>query len=444
MGEGDLKRNDLAFVNCTVINGYPTAKPLENAAVLVKNLSSEDERIGKILKVGKEGEIAIPSGFKIIDLQRKFVLPGLINAHVHLIGSGKPRKMVSNEKSMKRLVKLARTWLGRKVAIRMMRKNITNAINAGVTTIRAMGDPHYYDVRIRKDIESGKCLGPRLLVAGLPLCVTGGHGSVMAHIVDSPTESRRAVRKNLREEVDCLKLIATGGVMDARKVGEAGRPQMTVEEISAACDEAHRAGLLVAAHAESTTGVKESLLGGVDTIEHGADLDDECINLFKHNQKSLRGFSALIPTLSAGIAVSGLSREKTKITDIQRENAHHIKEGCIKGLQRALQEGIKVGIGTDASIPYVTHYNVWKELDYFIRYGNLTPQQAISIASLGNAEILGIDNETGTIEVGKSADFFIVDGNPLEDISVLAQPTMVVIFGQLIEKPKIKPIKAIN
>jgi imidazolonepropionase-like amidohydrolase len=232
--------------------------------------------------------------------------------------------------------------------------------------------------------------------------------------------------------------------MDARMVGEAGRPQMTIEEIEVACTEAHRGGLLIATHCESTVGMKEALLGGIDTIEHGAEITDELVSLFKNNSKSLRGYTSIIPTISAGMGLSTLPIKVTKITQVKFENAKLIEIGMIKGLQRAYKEGIKFGVGTDASVPYVPHYEVWKELKYLIKYTGMKTKEAIFYATKNNAEIIGIDKITGSIEVGKSADLQVVVGNPLEDIDYLGKVSKVLIRGNIIKNPKFKKIKKLK
>jgi len=229
--------------------------------------------------------------------------------------------------------------------------------------------------------------------------------------------------------------------MDSIKVGEAGRPQMTIEEIETACFEAHRGGILVATHCESTHGIKEALLGGVDSIEHGAEIPDELVPLFKKNPKSLRGFTTLTSTVSAGMGMAVLSKEETKITDVKKENAVLIEKGMINGLQKAYKEGIKLTVGTDASVPYSTHYNVWKELKYFMKYTGMSAQEAIHYATKGNADNIGIGDVTGSIEVGKFADIQVVQSNPLKNIDSLGNVSMVFIKGHQIKNPKVKKVK---
>jgi imidazolonepropionase-like amidohydrolase len=238
--------------------------------------------------------------------------------------------------------------------------------------------------------------------------------------------------------------MSTGGVMDAKKVGEAGRAQMTIEEIETACFEAHRGKIPVAAHCESTKGIEEALKGGIDTIEHGAEIPDELVSLFKDNPKALKGYTVLTPTLCAGMGLSTFPIKETKITQVKFENAILIETGMIKGLQKAYKEGIKFCVGTDSSVPYSTHYEVWKELKYYMKYTDMKAQEAIYFATKNNAELIGIDDITGSIEVGKSADLQVVPGNPLEDINYLGQVSKVVIRGHLIKNPKIKKVKKLK
>jgi imidazolonepropionase-like amidohydrolase len=439
---------NLALVNCHVVDGQRDSPLIEDAVVLIQNVAAEGEVPGRIAAVGPADEVPVPAGYEVLDLGGRTVLPGLINAHCHLVASGQPMKLFrlasENEGLMHRLVGLLRTRPGRWLVMRMMTANAQNALHAGVTTLRSMGDLAYLDVELRKKIERGTVLGPRLLVPGHAVVPTGGHGGYLGAAVDSPTEVKRLVRANLREEVDWIKIISTGGVMDARRVGEAGQPQMTVEEIEAACTTAHRGGIMVAAHCESTQGLREALRGGVDTIEHGAEIPDELVPIFKDNPASLRGYTALVPTLYPVMALATLPIETTLISQMSFENAQLVGRGMIKGLQRAYRAGIALAVGTDASVPFVPHYDLWKELRYFLHYTDMAPQEAIHLATLGTARVLGIDDETGSIEVGKSADLQVVNGNPLAEIDALGRVSHVVIRGRLIDEPRVKRIAALD
>ncbi|MFX1495284.1 MAG: amidohydrolase family protein [Promethearchaeota archaeon] len=438
-------KSNLALINCSIIDGNRDSGVIDNGVILIKNIGEKDEKTGIIIAVGSINGEKIPEGYRQVDLKGAYVLPGLINAHCHLTGSGKPTRLMKlSDETMEKLIKFLGTSLGKLILLNMMRKNAFIALNAGVTTLRSMGDPHYIDLKLRDKINKGKILGPNLICAGKGICVTGGHGGAMTYVADSIPEIRKAIRKNLRKRVDFIKILSTGGVMDARKVGEAGRPQMTIEEIETACFEAHRGGLLVATHCESTEGIKEALQGGVDSIEHGAEITDDLVPLFKDNPKSLRGFTVLTPTITAGMGLATLSIADTKILPESFENAKIVEKGMIYALQKAYIEGINISCGTDASVPYSTQYELWKELKYYLKYTKLTPQEAIYYATKGNAKNIGIDNFTGSIETGKSADLIVVPGNPIENIEFLGQVTMVIIRGNLIKRPKVKKIKKLK
>ncbi|MHA1342737.1 MAG: amidohydrolase family protein, partial [Promethearchaeota archaeon] len=185
-------------------------------------------------------------------------------------------------------------------------------------------------------------------------------------------------------------------------------------------------------------------LGGVDTIEHGAEIPDDLVDLFKDNPKSLRGYTALIPTISAAMGLATLPIKLTKITKVKKENAKIIETRMIKGFQKAYKSGIKIGCGTDSSVTFCPHYDVWKELKYYLKYSDMSSKEAIYIATKCTAEILGIEDITGSIEVGKSADLIVVMKNPLDNIEVLKQVNKVIIRGYLIDKPKVKKIKIIE
>jgi imidazolonepropionase-like amidohydrolase len=227
-------------------------------------------------------------------------------------------------------------------------------------------------------------------------------------------------------------------VTDARAVGEAGRPQMTEEEMAAICDEAHRAGILVAAHAESLEGVKDALRAGADTIEHGSEMDAEVIELFRDNPRSLRGYSALVPTLMAALPLVKLDQAVTGVSGIVRENARIILDRIIAAIKDAAANDIPIGMGTDSALTYVTHYNTWRELDYVVRYGGLSPARAFHAATAANARILGLDEVTGSVEPGKAADLVVLRANPLDDFRALASPVMVIARGTVIDSPAVE------
>ncbi|MEJ8305534.1 amidohydrolase family protein [Saccharibacillus sacchari] len=427
-----------ALTHCTIIHGHASIPPEPDMTILI----GED---GNILNVGKTNELPPHADCEVINLGGKFVMPGLINAHVHLFSDGKPMQLSVGENLLNAGVKLLGTGLGKRILIKRMRKNAETALQSGVTTMRSVGEFFYQDVKLRDLIQNGKAQGPRLMVSGFFLSVTGGHGApFLALEGDSPWEGRKNVRKNVRGGVDWIKICTTGGVTDAKALGEAGRLQMTEDEVTAICDEAHKIGLMVAAHAESPEGVRVALRGGVDTIEHGAAMDAETISLFKNNPRSLRGYSSLIPTLQAGYPTALLDRDLTNVSDTVYGNACLIYEHMLKGFRQALEHGITIGIGTDAAMSYVTHYNLWRELDHMIRFAGITTMKAIDLVTRSNAEILGLGDDRGTIDRGKKADLLVLEQNPLENIRALADPYQVMLNGAFVEKRTVRKIPEVD
>ena len=226
--------------------------------------------------------------------------------------------------------------------------------------------------------------------------------------------------------------------MDAERKGDPGVLRMKPEIIRAACNEAHRLGYPVAAHVESTEGVLQALRGGVDTIEHGAMPTNEIMDLFHSKGASL------ITTISPVLPLAMLDPGKTHVRSMDKYNAMIVLRGIVECSRRALRGGIPVGLGTDTGCPFVTHYNMWRELQYFVNFCDVSNSFALYTATLRNAEIAGISDETGSIQVGKTADFLITGNNPLEDLRALKDPKTVVRGGIRIEEPKNRKDKEIE
>ena len=203
---------------------------------------------------------------------------------------------------------------------------------------------------------------------------------------------------------------------------------MPLDIAQAVCDEAHKLGLRTSAHIESTEGVEVGLKAGVDTIEHGAPLTDELLKLFKKN--GLGNASSLTCTLSPALPFAVLSPEKTHSTHVQKANGRVVYEGVATATRQALANGIPVGLGTDSACPFVTHYDMWREVVYFQRHTGVTPEFALHTATLKNAQLLGVANETGSIETGKSADLIVLDANPLNDLCALRNVEQVYMAGK--------------
>ena len=388
----------------------------------------------------------IPAGYRSIDAQGRYIMPGLINAHVHVFGSGRRLSSNMGDKSPQKTLKhFTATVLGRAMIRRLTRYNIRQQLLSGVTTVRTLGDIAYDSADLRDDIQDGTVTGPRILASGPLLSAPGGHGAPLIALECPDEESALAnVHMLLDNRANAVKIAATGGVIDSQEADEAGRPQMIEILMRIISTEAHKAGFIVAAHAHSLEGVKAALRAGVDTIEHGSDLDKEAVALFRHNPGSLKGYSALIPTLSTILAMVSLDQDKIGINDTARANAERIAEHMLAGYREAVAKNLHIGVGTDAAMPYVTQYNTWRELDFLVRYTGMTPAQAIYAATAGNAEILNISDVTGSLDEGLSADLLVTEGNPLENLRTLNNPSLVVTHGIPVWRPHARHIAEID
>ena len=414
-----------ALTNCTVLNGTENMQPQENVTVII-----EDE---KIVSIGH----SIPGDCRLIDLRGRYLIPGLINMHVHLPGNGAPKETSKqNAKSVKMLMENPIT---RYIVFKMCAGYAKTELLSGVTTLRTVGGLLNIDSKIRDRINSGKMTGPRMLVSNMAISVPGGHmADVLAYPAHSEEECRTLVQKIAETKPDLIKLMITGGVLDATVKGEPGILKMPPEFVRACCDEAHKLGFHVAAHVESPEGVRVALENGVDTIEHGAAADEKIVELFKkHNAADICTVSPAIPLAHFGDSISNS-------TELTRFNGNVVLEGIISCAKAAREAGIPVGLGTDTACPFVTHYDMWRELHYFHKYVGVSKKEALHTATLKNAEILGIDNITGSIEVGKCADLVAVDKNPIEDLTTLRAPYMVATRGKIIIQPKVKKFENVE
>ena len=421
------------FTHATVLDGTEHMEPQANMTVVVDDG-------GRIDKVGPAAATVGPLGAREIDLAGAYLMPGLVNAHVHLCGSGKP---MSAGGAGDLIDKVVGNPVGRWYLRRTLKQHAQVQLASGVTTVRSVGDPGFADVDVRDAINTGKYPGPRLLTSGVGVTVPGGHGAgLFAHIAKTPEEAREIVRTCFAHNCDLVKLFITGGVFDAEVEGEPGVLRMSPEIARAAVEEAHKLGMPVAAHIESAEGVRVGLEAGVDTIEHGAELDDELIALFKRNGAGRS--SSLTCTVSPALPFVELSPEKTKSTEVQKVNGRIVYEGIVRAAQQALAAGIPVGLGTDSSCPYITHYDMWREVVYFECLVGASRQLALHTATLGNARILGLGDETGSIEEGKAADLIVTAENPLENLEALRNVGLVMVRGILDEQPRVKHLPELD
>ena len=371
------------------------------------------------------------SGYEEIDLQGKYILPGLVNMHVHLAGNGKPQKKQRDNEAL--VKKIMSNGLTKAIAYRMVCGFAKDELYSGVTTIRTVGGLGDFDTRLRDDIAAGKKPGPRILAANEGISVPGGHmaGSV-AIAAGSIDEALQHLETAKVQKVDLVKIMITGGVLDAKEKGVPGELKMAPEMVKAVCDKAHSMGYKVAAHVESPEGVKVALKNGVDSIEHGAKTDEEMIDLFKkHN-------AFVCTTLSPALPYALFDRSITNASEVEQFNGNVVFEGIIDCAKAAIANDIPVVLGNDVGCPWITQYDFWRELYYFHKYVGVSNAFALYTATSRGAEMAGIGDVTGTLEPGKCADMIVVEKNPLEDLRVLRNVDMVVAQGRVIRNPKIK------
>lgn len=340
------------------------------------------------------------------DVSAACVTPGLVNAHVHLEASGQPDLMAEYfaSTSNQRLLHAV--------------ENARKSVAAGVTTVRDVGSSNAIAQDVRDAIVAGRIPGPRMRAAGAVICMTGGHGWPLGRMVDSPWEARKAVREQLWAGADCIKLIATGGVLTKGAVP--GNAQLTPEELEAAIDEAHRHGLRVASHAIGTLGIKNALRAGVDSIEHGHMLDDEAIELFRE-----RG-TFLVPTLTAPTCILAHLEDGTQ-PQFVLDKARVVNEAMLTNVRRAFEGGIRIAGGSDAGTPFNYHENYAFEVELMWSMLGMTPQQALHAATAVAAELIGLHR--GILAVGEPADLLLLPRDAGEDVRALREPEAVIKGG---------------
>lgn len=416
-----------AFDNANLLDGTKDMRVQPGLCVL-----TDGETITDIVPAG-----TAPAGYARIDLRGRCLLPGLINMHVHLAGSGKiQKKQRDNEKLVRRILS---NPVSRAVAYRMVCAFARDELLGGVTTIRTVGGLSTFDTRLRDEIAAGRRVGPRILAANEGISVPGGHmaGSVAvaAETIDQALAQVDAVHA---QGADLVKLMITGGVMDAEVVGEPGVLRMQPALVKAACDKAHALGMKVAAHVESPEGVRVALENGVDSIEHGARPDADILRLFKE-----RG-AFQVSTISPAVPYALFDRSISHATYEQQANGLVVFEGIVALAKACLAEGIPVGLGTDTGCPYITHYDMWRELCYFVKYCGVTPAFALHSATLLNAELAGIADVTGSVEAGKAADLIVCPADPLADLTALRRLSMVIRDGWRLENPTVKKMPEVE
>jgi imidazolonepropionase-like amidohydrolase len=377
-------------------------EPRAGLAVLVEG--------DRIVDVRPAGTLS-PRGHEVLDLAGAFLMPGLIDMHVHLVwsGSSDPASVVASE--------------GEQMTVVRAVANAAAELEAGVTTVRDLGGNWDIPITVARAIERGYARGPRVVAAGKTIIMTGGHDPFWGIPSDGPQAVLHAVRRQVSRGAGVIKVAATGGVYGRPEGEEIGQCELTEEELSVAAREAHRFGLRVAAHALGSEGIANAVRAGVDTIEHGIFLSEEILAEMRQ-----RG-TALCPTLLVYRTIA--ENRSGTIPDYAVHKARQAAEAHWESFRMALAAGIPIVAGTDAGSPDTPHPSLVAELELMREYGMPT-DQVLASATRVAAEVLGRGTSLGTVEPGKKADLLAVDGNPLEDLGQLRSVRCVLRAGTVV------------
>lgn len=380
----------------------------------------------RIVSVGRQSEVAIPAGARVIDLGDATLLPGFVDAHVHLMGRplGDPK---ADDQFVRDLPGYA--------AIQGV-SNARQTLMAGFTTVRELGSRNFDGIALRQAIADGVANGPRMLDAGYGIGMTGGHcdrngyrpGIVDADfrtgVADGADEARKAVRYQVKYGADVIKICATGGVLSE---GDAvGATQYTLDEMKAIVDEARKLDRKVAAHAHGTEGIKLAVRAGVTSIEHAAFLDEEGARLMAQHG------TYLVPTISAAEYVEQAAKSG-RLKGLRAEKALAAAAAMRNSARLALRNHVPIALGTDAGVG--PHGANGHEFTLMVTWAGLSPMESIVAGTLGGARLLGWDKQIGTLAPGKWADVVAVPGDPTADITVMERPSFVMKGGVVYKEP---------
>ena len=401
----------------TLIDGTGGA-PIKSAVILIQG--------DRITAVG--ANVAIPRGATVIDLSGETVLPGFIDAHVHLVG----RTIGDGDWQHSGLVESPA-----ELAL-LGAAHAQQTLEAGFTTVRVVGTANFGDIALRNAINFGWVPGPRIVGAGISFGIRGGHcdetggfwpgalgeeHGIEAGVANGEDEVRNAVRYVVKYGADVIKICATGGVLSPND--SVGAQQYTEDEMRVIVQTAAMLDRRVAAHAHGTAGIKAAVRAGVTSIEHGSLLDSEAVVLMKEHG------TYLVPTLLAGFTVESLANAKG-LPPVIAAKALQVASRARQSFKMAVAGGVKIALGTDAGV--MRHGTNGREFELMVRYGGMAPMQAIVAGTLSGATLLGRDHDVGTVAVGKLADLVAVKGDPLQDIAVLQRVDFVMKGGAVFKR----------
>jgi imidazolonepropionase-like amidohydrolase len=372
-------------------------EPKRNGVLLIED--------GRVARVGGP-EIAVPDGARVVDAP--CVVPGLINAHAHLEMSGEPQTTT---------VFVLTTATQRTLTAA---ENARKTLHSGVTTIRDVGATENISIDVRDAIAAGSIEGPTVVAAGRAICMTGGHGWFIGREADGELDVRVAVREQRKSGADCIKFIATGGVLTKGAVP--GIAQLTEDELRSGIEEAHRHGMRCAAHAIGSAGIVNALRAGIDSIEHGHLVDDEGIALFLERR------AYLVPTLAAIRCIVDAG-EGGGMPDFVLRKAREIAENAATNLQKARAAGVKFAGGSDAGTPYNYHDAYAYEIELMQSMLGMNAREALRTATVDAADLLGV--ERGRLGAGAVADLLVLARDIESDARAYREPSLVIKGGAL-------------
>jgi len=414
-----LAADTYTLVRCGHLLAVPGQPPQSNATLVVKN-GKVDRVLAGLTGPDLSTEKAAGAAITEIDLRDSFVLPGLIDCHVHLsmeVGPDRLLKGVTEgeaDHALNAVIYARRT------------------LDAGFTTVRDAGSADDAVLSLRDAINAGRILGPRIYATGKGISVTGGHGDPTNGyiptvfdepgpddgVADGPDACARAVRTQVKRGADAIKITATGGVLS---VSNASLGQhFTDAELASIVEAAGLMGRKVCAHAHGVTGINAALRAGVDSIEHGTYLDDESVSLFRQHD------AYLVPTLLAGATVTKHAATPGYYHEFVRRKALEVGPRMLGAFRKAHEGGVRIAFGTDSGVS--PHGENAQEFALMVQ-GGMTPMDAIRAATISAADLIGIPDQVGTLEPGKHADLIAVNADPLSDITTLEHVRFVMIGG---------------
>lgn len=390
----------ISFNNVNLIDG--TGNGIQkNACIVVED--------GIVKKICDNSDGAIGNVSDAVDLTGRYIMPGLIDCHVHIVSDASADPALA----LQRFSQIDFTM----IAV----KNLATLLKSGVTYIREVGDVHNLALGLKKYVQDGSIKGPGMHCANRIITMTGGHGHMIGREADGVDEVRKAVREQLKAGADLIKIVSTGGVMTPGV--DVNAYQFNTDELKAAADEAHKAGRKICTHCHGTQGVKNSVMAGIDSIEHATILDEEAVDMMA------AAGTYMVPTLVAPYYIIE-NGEAAGIPAFAVDKAKEVAQKHVKSLEMAYRAGVPIAMGTDAGTPFNRHgTSSAVELELMVRAG-MDAMDVIRASTKSAAELIGIQSQYGTLEPGKFADFMVLSENPLTNIKTVQCPRAVYKRGE--------------